>query len=157
MKRCDWCQRNPVPSRGARYCSRSCRQRAYENRVGLRVYMAAAIAEQRHVLANLESLQNRLFPRHSSPTHVQKETENAAFTTTTLAANSTGPSDAGERARQLHNARQQRYRQSHPIPCPATGQACVNGCRRRCAELTPEEQMEYERATNDLLRERGER
>jgi hypothetical protein len=43
-----------------------------------------------------------------------------------------------------HRHRQAAYRLAHPTPCPATQQPCVNGCRRRCADLTADQLAAYE-------------
>jgi uncharacterized paraquat-inducible protein A len=81
LRACSWCQQRPVLNRGAKYCSRSCRQRAYEHRRLELSWVDELVLAARQTLTLAINLQTRAYARHDHQPHVQKETENAQSAT----------------------------------------------------------------------------
>jgi hypothetical protein len=78
---CSWCLARPVERRGAKYCSHSCRQRAFEWRKRIGELIADAEAANRQVITALATLRDALSKRQLTHHPVQKETENAQSAT----------------------------------------------------------------------------
>jgi hypothetical protein len=73
---CDWCRLRPV-ERGAKYCSHSCRQRAYEHRKEITDLLAAIDRAARHLETLAAMLRISLSVRHAVKPPVHGGPENA--------------------------------------------------------------------------------
>jgi hypothetical protein len=77
---CDWCRLRPV-ERGAKYCSHSCRQRAYEHRKTISDLLAAIDRAARHLETLTSMLRTALSVRHAVKTPLPGGPENARSAT----------------------------------------------------------------------------
>lgn len=73
---CAWCMRKPVESRGGKYCSHSCRQRAYEYRRRIEQLLAMIERADRHLHTLHAMLTRTLAERHIINARVQEEPPN---------------------------------------------------------------------------------
>jgi hypothetical protein len=73
MALCEWCRARRVERRGARYCSHSCRQRAYEWRAGIQAILGDLEEAQASVGKFLGILRRGLEDRHVVSRRIPKE------------------------------------------------------------------------------------